>query len=325
MRSSGRHPSQRDETRVCKRFVRGLVQLLVLGTAAGCGDDSSTSVDLVTVRGIVRAIDTGVPAPNTKVTLLGTSYSSPETGTDGAYVIRIPRGSKLELYTDDFSPSMADESFPLINVDVPAIVASANIDDWSIHTCPQTAAPGAGSVAIWDQYLALADDQNYGDRYVSTTSAATSGVVSILAWGCEGGAQANPTGLEFDFESPAFPVGYGKWKFMANNLDPAVGTDLLYPVDRAVCDTSGWVLSWGDPAFTGTTVRTTVRDTSSARGLAFVSPFDIPVRPGTISLVWYCYVDGQANKTFKEMAQCIGLLPQGRIASKAALARDIRR
>ncbi|MEE9268976.1 MAG: hypothetical protein V3V49_01835 [Candidatus Krumholzibacteria bacterium] len=284
---------------------------VVAFVAPGCGDDETTgpTIDMVTIAGMVMNVDTGEPAPGIRVSLLDTPYADDlATGTDGAFELQVPRGSELLLKTDDFNRNRKDDWFPLINVEVPTVVANGNMLNWRIHACPvtQCADGDTGSVAYWDNYLQNGD-QNNGDIFVPTNSAFTSGVITVIYWFCDNGVETSPAGLSVTTNVPEFPVCYMKegtqtWFPELVCTSP----DVVYPASRATTDSSGWVMSFGDRDFTGDTVELTLTDTDPQRGFVFPPPFDIPVRPGTLTAVFALAVDGVPNKTVVELLTCFG-------------------
>jgi len=293
-----------------------------MGGPISCSDDDNDPVgpQLITISGKVRNVDTGEFAVGVRVSLYGNlSYADgAPTGTDGAYTIQVPAGSSVVLRTDDFDPA-TDAWFPLLNCDVPVInvdqLSEADRNAWPIHACPQTQAPQRGAVAIWDYYLANADDQTNGDLFAATTSANSGGVLSIVHSGCDSGAQASYDSISVSSSSASLPIAYMKagWR-----QDPANGPDCIHPSTRTVTDRNGWAISFGDSNATDSTVVLTFSDMKPGRGLTW-GPYECPVREGAISMVWALSIDGVTNKAFKETAICAGL-----ITSSGAAARPVR-
>ncbi len=294
---------------------------LALGCLS-CGEKHPTEPELVRISGHVTNVDTRQRAPGVRVRLLDTDYADEvATGTDGAYALRIPKGSDLLLVAEDFDPQQ-HVWFPVINVDLPIQRADQDIDDWPVHACPVSHAPTHGSVASWDNYLANGDGAN-GDLFVPTSSAASSGILSVLV------VQAvsndctlwQVDGVRFHSDTPFFPDGYVRADHIfgpsLGTPDPALGPDIMFPSTRADTDSSGWYLSFGDPAFSGTEVTLTVSDAKPGRGLAFSSPWVLPVRPGTITLALAAVIDGVPNKTVRDFLLYCGIPPVPRGAAQA--------
>jgi hypothetical protein len=286
---------------------RSLCLVVLLLCFVGCGDDDDENPmepEFVTISGIVRNIDDASIAVGVGVSLLGTEYRDDvATGTDGRYSLRIPKGATLQLHTDDFDLSKADEWFPMINADLPAIVANEDMLDWPIHTCPQPGFNNAWSVETWNEYLADYDSAN-GDLSEAPSAAAASGVLVILCIDCDTDADLWPgiVGLKITSGDPAFPIAYVN----AGGLGPP---NFVHPASVMATDGSGFAISWGDPDFTGESVDLSFMDTMLERDYRFMSPFSCPVRPGTVTLLWPTVVDGVPNKTFRDCACGIELFP----------------
>ena len=114
-------------------MARAMIVLVLIALLLPACEDDSTSggpVELVTIAGVVRNVDDASAAVGVRVRQWGTTYADDvATGTDGAFELKVPRGTKLTLYTDDFN-STTDVWFPLINVDIVPIVAN---DDVSVR------------------------------------------------------------------------------------------------------------------------------------------------------------------------------------------------
>jgi hypothetical protein len=296
------------------------IGLLALGNGpCDCDDDdnpTAPNVQLVTIRGIVRDIDFGLPAAGVKVSL----YADPtyadvvETGTDGRYSIQVPAGSPLVLYTDDFDPG-ADAWFPLINCDVPVLnvdqLPQADRDDWPIHACIHTVPGQPGSVASWDDYLANWDDPNNGDIFNAASSANSGGIIVTLNFGCDDATFAPHDSMSISTSSAAFPVAY--WKL--DHIMTFTGPDVFHPSSRTVTDGFPVSVSFGDSNATETSALLTFADMKAGRNLAW-QPYTCPVRKGTISLVWSLSIDGTPNKHFREVGICSGLFSGPQLATR---------
>jgi len=285
-----------------------LIAVFAVLHLGGCGD-TATNPGLVTITGTVRNIDDGQVAEGVRVRLLDTDFSdATQTGSDGAFLIQIPRGSPLLLYTDDFDNTRADAWFPLINAEYPPAVANENLTDWPIHACPNTVMPQKGSLAAWDNYLANGDVAN-GDLFVPDNCASSGGIVAVLILGAAGGQELENADFSLTLDADAFPDGYIHTdNFFDENFipDPSLGPDILYPGARTVTDWGGGFVSFGDPAFGGTQVTMTFTDADANRGLVWRSPVAVPVRPGTISLIIPCHVDGVPDVPFKQFGESMG-------------------
>jgi hypothetical protein len=75
---------------------------------------------------------------------------------------------------------------------------------------------------------------------------------------------------------------------------------------RGATDSSGWVVSFCDSSGSDTSATLAFQDLKAGRDLIW-PPFEVPVRPGTITLVWALGINGATNKNFKEIGQCLGL------------------
>lgn len=291
-------------------FVLVVVYFFVV-MLGGCDEENVVpEVEMVTISGIVRSIETGMPAPGIKVSLFTdmTFADDVATGSDGAYIIEVPKNSRIWLQTDDFSP--IDEVYiPTINVDIPAINASSDITDWSIHCCPWSSPPGRGSVAIWDDYLANCDDVNYGDIYPALSSEQSGGIVAVLFTGCEAGQMATYDGISVSFGSAMAPVSYvdeNVVQFDQEGYPVSTDCNIFYaPGARDMTDSMAWAHCFVDPAFGGDRLTITITDNDASRGLVFATPIDIPVAPGTLTLLLPGVIDGVTGATFKELcAEC---------------------
>ncbi len=296
-----------------------LAALLLLSMppfGVGCDDDEIVGGDvtLVTVQGIVVNVDDATIAQGVLVSLLDTEYTDAVmTGTDGAFSIDVPEGSELLLFTDDPPTAKADNWFPLINVEMPLVVANEDIEGLIIHACPATSGTAGGSVAIWDDYLANQDDQTNGDAFAATSSAASAGIVTALFWECDAIAGASPDerfleGIQVTASSTDFPMCY-PLNSRTFGVDLAVQSESICESADSETDVNGWALSFGDPASTDDSIEITIVDTNVGRALSFESPATIPVRPGTISLVWGIVVDGVLNVSVNDLIDCLNSGP----------------
>jgi hypothetical protein len=287
---------------------------MAIVTLVSCEDDATNTggPELVTVAGVVRNIDNGEKARGVRVHLLDKPEYRDEvaTGTDGAFELKVPKGSTLWLVTDDFNAS-TDTLFTMINGDIPPVVANADVLDWPIHACPESRSQSSGSLGVYDTYLANQDAAN-GDIFVPLDVADASGIAVFPFWGCEGGAQV-PSGYAFSVSSneTAFPVAYLDRTCLANGWDVNCSSPWMYPPSRTVTDdVVGLALSFGAPGFTGKSVTFTFDDTLSTRNLQW-PPIKIPVRPGALSLAWPVWIDGNTNHSFKEFGEACGLFSAG--------------
>jgi hypothetical protein len=277
---------------------------------------------MVTISGYVRNVETLMPASGIRVSLFGTNYhDSRPTGSDGRYSIQVPKGSPLFLYTDDFDTTTTDQWFRFINVETTVTpIASQDDDDWSIHCCPSTHVPEKGSVAAFDNFLQNADDTT-GNRFVPTSSAASGGIVVLAFFQCDGGLQpefryqgAFTPGMRVTSSTPSFPVAYVNGPhfidfFGKGPPDWSLGPNIFHPSSWQATDSLGFVIGFGDPAAGLTSLTLEIADSVATRGLAFETPWTIPIRPGTISMGFVGSVDRQANQGFRTVAKCLGLIP----------------
>jgi len=277
--------------------------------AFSCGEDEAVvpcEDGLVTIAGRVINIDTQLPAPGVRVTLLGTGFRDEfASGTpSGDYELKVPKGSKLVFITDDYDTN-EDNWVPLINIDHPNVVANGNMLNWRIHACPRTqcgpdSSTDVQNVAVWDNYLQNGD-QNNGDMFVPTSVAEAGGTIMVSIWHCIGGQDSEVPGFSVTSNAPEFPFGY---KYAAVHTC-ADGPDIMHPPSRATTDLWGQAYSWGDPAYTGDTVEITIADMDTLRGLTF-DPIELPVRPGTITFIFPAAIEGVANKSLCEAFTCMG-------------------
>jgi hypothetical protein len=269
---------------------------------------------MVTIAGVVMDIDKQVPAVGIRVSQLGTSYSDAvATGTDGAFEIKVPKGTPLALRTDDFYAGRTNKWVPLINVDWPNVVANRDMLDELIHACPftqcATSPDTSGSVAIWDVYL-QEGDQNNGDMFVPTSTAIASGTIVISIWTCDNGQASDVPGFSVTSNVPEFPFCYiNKDKlFFPDFALCSNGLDFVFPPSQTSTDDWGHAYSWGDPAYTGNSVKLTMTDTDPQRGLDWQSPFEVPVRPGEITLIQPSAIDSVPNRSLVDVLKCLGYL-----------------
>ena len=291
------------------------LSLAVLASVS-CEDETTNSgVELVTVAGIVRNADTGVPIAGVRTRLVGTKYQDEvPTGTDGAFELEVPKGSTLWLVTDDFNASQ-DLLFPMINGDIPPVVANDDVLDLAIHACPNTIGDGWGSIAVIDNYLKTQDDAN-GDIFEATGAVEAGGIVCIFFSGCEGG-QVVPDGYTFSVTSsePACPVSYFNSACIAANGWVTTCDSIMYPPTQSVTGgKDGMALIVCAPDFRGGSVICSFDDTTSTRNLSWPTT-KIPVQHGGLTLVWPAWIDGRTGVTFGEFGRACGwftaVLPAG--------------
>ncbi|MEE9268974.1 MAG: hypothetical protein V3V49_01825 [Candidatus Krumholzibacteria bacterium] len=302
-----------------KRFPVTLGLVALVGITAfstpSCRDDTTVlpcAATMVTIAGMVIGEDTGMPTSGIRVSLLGTDFSNHvPTGTSGAYEFQVPKGSRLVLMTDDFDASQ-DDYVPLIHVDLPSVVANNNMLDVLTPILPWSRCgfDTSGIVALWDDYLQNGD-QNNGEVFVPTSTAASAGAIAIFFYNCDNGRDGPVDGMSYTTNTPEFPIGYmNADKVYGPNWSEYLlcrnGPDIFHPPSRTTTDWAGMALSWGDPAFTRSTVEITITDTDAQRALAFQSPFEVPVRPGALTAVFVTAIDGLPNKTVKEWFTCMG-------------------
>ena len=96
-------------------------------------------------------------------------------------------------------------------------------------------------MAGWDDYLQNADDQNYGDKFVPTSSAASGGIVVVLLTGCDSGELACYDSMSVVSDHAAFPISY-------TNCDTIPGPNIYFPDSVGVTCPWGLVNGFGDAA-----------------------------------------------------------------------------
>jgi hypothetical protein len=173
--------------------------------------------------------------------------------------------------------------------------------------CSAAPADTFGSIAVMNQYLANIDDQINGDMFVPTDVTQTSGILTMIFLGCEN--QSNLVlgypGMAVTTNTPAFPIGYAESNALTTSCSL---TPFVEPAATATT-TSGWVLSFGDPAYASGTIELTIADTVSTRAFDFTSPYEIPVRPATLTAVFAGAIDGVARQTVADVGcECGWLL-----------------
>ncbi|MFQ5610373.1 MAG: hypothetical protein ACE5F8_08920, partial [Woeseiaceae bacterium] len=95
-----------------------------------CNEDKTAPCcvpEMVTIAGTLVNLETGLPAEGGRVWQLDTPYGDDiATGTDGAFQLQVPKGTVLYLASDDFD-TQNDAWFPLINAEIPPVVANSDI------------------------------------------------------------------------------------------------------------------------------------------------------------------------------------------------------
>ena len=275
-------------------MARAMIVLVLIALLLPACEDDSTSggpVELVTIAGVVRNVDDASTAVGVRVRQWGTTYADDvATGTDGAFELKVPRGTKLTLYTDDFN-STTDVWFPLINVDIVPIVANDDVLDLPIHACPRLPPGDTGSLPIWDRYLLSCDDTENGDLFEPTSSNEAGGVVAILTPNaCD---FAGYDSLTCDLGVPEAPMGYMSTILGWTNQGTPYSTTCNVFEPGSVTQTSviGWAQSFLDETSSHSRLTLTVTD-NSTRGLVFPSA-EVPVAKGVISLLLVGVIDGQ--------------------------------
>lgn len=283
---------------------------LALGLAAlvaACEDDPVDD-GMVTIAGKVRNVDTGEFAMGVRVRLYGTQYADEvASGSDGSYELRVPRGSRVLLYTDDFSSSN-DIWFPFLNVDIKPVYADDDILDWPIHACPWFIDAGVdtvGSVNVWTNYLADCDDTENGDIFEPHAPESARGIVSVLFLDCN---FFGVDSLEVEILTAGAPVAIARDAALACQAGPPTAFECRIFHPAAVTWTDGpcwsWAQSFLDDSFPGTSVTVKVTDLKGNRGISFPSQFEVPVAPGTISFVPVGVLDNRAVNFPKIAKEC---------------------
>jgi len=286
-----------------------VILTLVLAAVSSCssGDNIVGGGDPVEISGVIISIDTFLPAQGVVVYLLDNEdkYASEPTGADGVFSITLPADSQFLLVTDDADAS-TDNWFPLINFEYARPIVGGAMSDVQIHACPQkgasTAPSAGGSIAVFDNFLANSDDQDYGNLFGPTTSAGAAGILSLLF------IQAPPSSFMTIFtdgmsvtmdETTSFgPIGYVDGTKVFNQMfaaDTSLGPDILLPTTTTATGPFGWVASFGKADFSDKNINVTIADSDSTRALNFGGPYAIPVRPGTLTLALFGLVNGTAT------------------------------
>jgi len=287
------------------RHLPAIVMLSLVLVFPACEDDSGTAVDpMVTVAGVVRNVDDGSFAQGVRVRLWNTSYADDvPTGSDGTYELKVPRGSKLLLFTDDFDAG-DDVWFPLVNCDPVPVYANDDMLDVPIHCCPKTVSPNPGSVAIWDNYLANCDDTENGDMFEPHSSAAAKGIFSSLVVSDCSFTLADSINVVTG--TPGAPIGYINENVVSFAPAPVASEcNIFHPASVSQTGSLGYSQGFFDDSFVGSTITVTVTDNDAARNIDFPASIEVPVAPGTISLLVICVWNGKAIN-FGEMENRCG-------------------
>lgn len=267
----------------------------------GCGKDTTTgseSEDMVTVVGTVLNADNGSIAQGVRVSLLDSDHrDEAPTGIDGRYVIRVPRGSRLYLVTDDYD-AQQDSWFSLINIESRPIFADHDIDGLIIHACPNSAGQQSGSVAVWDTYLQREDGHN-GDLFAATSASTANGIVSAVFLGCRDSAREFFGGFEVCANDQPFV-----YFDMDSTFVSGLTTDRVWHVHPGAnqTDISGWAATFLD--VDRENVELSIINRSNNPELMYASPLVVPTRPNMISMVTLVAIDGVADRSITEWFDC---------------------
>ena len=283
-----------------------IAAFVVLGV--GCGDDPSTSDDgMVTVTGTVRDVDSGTLAADVHVFQWGTSYKDAyPTGTDGAFELKVPRGTKLLLATDDFNPAI-DEWFPMMNVDIVPIVANDDVFDVPIDACPNVAPGAVGSLAIWERYLADCDDTENGDMFQPRHLTDAGGILASLVVSC---AFQFIDSISFDAGIPEAPIGYVSSDVVTMTPQAPVASqcNIFRPANVTQTDPIGWAQGFFDTTLTASSVNLTIVDNNTSRGIEFPASINLPIAKGVVSML-VTVVDNNKAYSFPARAKKCGFIP----------------
>ncbi len=290
------------------RATHRVALLMTILVMWGCGNDdnngSGPENNMVTIAGKVRDLESGDLAPGVKVRLFGTGYEDAvPTGSDGAYEIKVPRGVRLLLMTDDFNPA-DDRWIPLINVDVVPVYANGDMLDWPIHCCPWGSDPQRGSTSIWDNYLANCDDTENGDLFEPRSTAEATGIIdAVFIADC---FFTFADSISVTADDPAAPIGYHDCTAIdISGVPVATQCNVFRPASWTQTDCSGAIVGFCDNSFSGSSVNLTIKDNSLMRKTEFPATVNMPVAPGTISLLVVGIWEGKAV-SFPDIArECV--------------------
>ena len=293
---------------------------LFLALVVAC-DDNPTIVNggpMVLVQGVVIDIDRGNLAQGVKVEIMvdGNLYAtSVPTGTDGVFLLEVPVGTSWQPFTDDFDDT-TDKWIPFINADYPGVTIDAPRDGLLIHACPSEASfpqdandlpAGSGGAVSWNVPLQNCTDPTYPQFGVSSWQDAD-GFIVLIGYESVGQSCGGTAGLSFTLDDPAFTVGY---------LD---GSKIWFTPDRESCflqpatatstDGSGLAAAFAGSDLADDVVTLSVTDTDASRGLQYPD-YDVPVRYGTLTVVFCGRVDGQAGLHVMDCVCDCGIAPPG--------------
>lgn len=299
--------------------------LCVCSSALLAACSSSDDPSLVTVTGVVVNADTAEPAEGVVVSLLGQGdqYASPVTGADGLFTLEVPRGSAMELVTNDWAgldkdtpPGSAvnDHWLTFINVD-PAAPTIEDDTQMVVHACPTEGSPrtwdngrqGLGSVAVWRNFI---ENSTTAPDYTDATDL-TGKIVDFFHYGTPANEDlgipiTHITGTVVQVVEQEFGR-FGYW-YVPNVFnqqvsgleglpvqDVSVGPDMFGPDRPANGPGTSVSIAFGNPGYTGDTVTLTFTDTDPMRNYDFsaVSPVVVPVRDQATTFVGIGSVDNQ--------------------------------
>jgi hypothetical protein len=299
-----------------QRFLLALT-LITLATGAGCSEDDPVGDDTVLVSGVVIDADRLTPAEGVRVTLLSDEriVSTEPTGTDGAYTMRVPRGTVFQTITDDFDPG-TDDWYPMINVDYPGNTIMGPRDDLLIHACPTAGSfpkddddlpSGSGSIAAFDQYLSECNDLSFPQLSISSTEDAN-GIVVFYALGSVGKSCRETVDLSISLDDDKVEIVYQDGS--KDWITPERDTCWMQPLSAGMkTDVSGTAFGFAGPGFSPGNVTLNIVDENVDRGLVYPS-FDVPLRRDAITLVFAGRIDDQGGRLAVDpLCDCGGAPP----------------
>ena len=278
-----------------------LAPLLVLAFVVAC-DDNSPVVETVLVQGVVMDIDRLIPAQGVRVEIMmdGVLYATPApTGTDGIFSLEVPVGTNWQPFTDDFDNS-TDNWIPFINAEYPGVTIDGPRDGLLLHACPSAATfpqfpgdlpAGSGGAVSWNVPLQDCPDPTYPQFDVASWEE-SEGFIAIVALESINQVCGRTAGLSYTLDDPAFTVGYRD----VNKVwfTPDREACFLLPATATGTDASGVGVAFAGSDLADDVVTLSITDTDAGRGLQYPD-FDVPVRRGTLTVVFVCRIDGQGG------------------------------
>ena len=262
-------------------------------------------------------IDRLVPAQGVRVRLLSDEsvMTTEPTGTDGLFLLEVPRGTKWQTFTDDFDDT-TENWIPFINTDYPGVTIDAPRNGVLIHACPEASTfprdandlpAESGGAAAFNAVLADCPDPSYPQFGVPRWEDADGFIVfdTLESVGQNCGLTA---GISFTLDDPAFTVGY-----VDNSkiwFTPDRESCFLLPATATATDASGIAVAFAGSDLADDVVTLSVTDTDAGRGLQYPD-FEVPLRPGTLTYVSAGRIDGQGGAHIADVLCDCGGAPPG--------------